>query len=576
MKLLVITLLLCLQPTLYAQLEMRIIVTGKYSTFINKKGKNQVQLFENGEFFNPFNADNEQYGQYGPFSKKKGTVQFQTFENGEFLNQFNAGIEYHGQSSRRHPKKNFDFEIRDQAGEAIKTAIFGMKPGDDFVLNSMAFDGSYIRNALIFECWKKMGYWSPDYRYLNLYINDEFQGLYLICEKVKVAEDRVNIKQDSLVNSNYLFKMGRYWDSKKAFFLYQSTSHSYLSGTMISFKSIYPKLKKANKSDFSILSGKLTDLSQCLAKIHAQSNLIKSCQDCGIDLQSFIDYFLISELTKNPDAYIANLYLMIQSRKPTNETQLSIGPQWDYDLAFANTKKPFFQTDTGWSYIYQSQTPQHDVLYWWNSLSNSNAYKKACADRLQALGVLFYQPSKSIESIADSLTSIVRPYYKQDSVLWNNGTIELPSNLKTHETLDKEVSALLSFFNKRLKWVHSHINRLPKANEPIHALLRKSEGNIYPLQENNLNLHYPPNDPKNEFPGYYSYEIYDTEGKFDKEGILDYDPLSISFASYKKGIYFLHIYGNEGYYDDPDRYLNRPAVSAIDIYEDLYYRFTVE
>ncbi|MFT5821171.1 MAG: hypothetical protein ACI8ZM_002420, partial [Crocinitomix sp.] len=574
--LLVIILLLCWQPTLYAQLEMRIIITGQYAKFFNKKGAVQVHPIENGGFFSEFSTVFEGLGLYTSFINKKETVQIQTFENGEFLNQFIAGIEHHGQSSRRHPKKNFDFEIRNEEGEAIKTAIFGMKPGDDFVINSLAFDGSYIRNALIFESWKKMGYWSPDYRYLNLYINDEFQGLYLLCEKIKVAEDRVNLNQGDASKSNFLFKLGRYWDSKKAFYLYQPTGQSYLSGTTVNFKSIYPKRKKANKSKFSLLSGKLTDLSQCLAKMHAESNLIQSCKNCGIDLQSFIDYFLISELTKNPDAYIANLYLMIQSNNLANEIQLSIGPQWDYDLAFANTRKSFYQTDKGWSYIYQSQTPQYDVLYWWNSLSNSNAYKKACADRLHALGVLFNQPNKSIKSIADSLTAIVRPYYKQDSVLWNNGTIELPSNLKTHETLDKEISTLLTFFNKRLKWVASNIGRLPKAKDPIHALLRKSEGNIYPLQENYLNLHYPPNDPENEFPGYYSYETYDTEGKLDKEGILNYDTLSLSFSSYKKGMYFLHIYGNEGYYDDPNRILNRPAVSAIDIYEDLYYRFTVE
>ncbi len=127
MRILFLSLLLFVQTAIYAQLEMHVIGLEHYSGFTNKKTQ----------------------------------VKIKTYEDGKLVNNFHAGIEYHGQSSKLHPKKSYDFELRDESGNEIKKALFGMQAGDDFVLNSLAYDGSYIRNTLVFECWKKWAIGHP-------------------------------------------------------------------------------------------------------------------------------------------------------------------------------------------------------------------------------------------------------------------------------------------------------------------------------------------------------------------------------------------------------------------------------
>ncbi len=541
MRIFLLSLLLFVQTAIYAQLEMHVFGLEQYSDFMNKKTQ----------------------------------VKIKTYENGKLINNLHAGIEYHGQSSKLHPKKNYDFELRDEAGNEIKKALFGMQAGDDFILNSLAYDGSYIRNALVFECWEKMGYWSPDYRYLNLYVDEEYQGLYLLCEKIKVDEGRVNFEYSDSTQTNYLFKLGRYWYNKKVFWIYQPNDPAHLAGGTISFKSIYPKHKKRNRHKIESLAVYLTAVSHELAQKEFEFGFNEDLPEGDIYLQSFIDYFLISELTKNPDAYLANIYFMLQSINADGKKLLSVGPQWDYDLAFGNTKKEFFNTANGWNYIHQSQTPRNDVLFWWNSLSNLTTYKTACKNRLQELSVLFNSNNQHFNSIVDSLTSIVRPYYEMDSTLWNSGSVDLPSNLHPHQGLNQEVNSLLTFFNKRWKWVFSNLDQLPKSNNPVHALLTRSKGNFFPIEQNHLNLNYPPNNPERKFPSYYTYELYNPNGLVIEEGILGYEIINIPLNNLKKGRYFLHLQENEGYYDDPNRELIRPSISAVEPYEDLYYQFTV-
>ncbi len=398
----------------------------------------------------------------------------------------------------------------------------------------------------------------------------------MLCEKIKVDEGRVNFEYSDSTQTNFLFKLGRYWYNKKVFWVYQPDDPAYLAGGMACFKSIYPKQKKRNRDKFELLMEHLTTFGYELAQKENQFGPNADLPNGSIELQSFIDYFLISELTKNPDAYLANIYFILQSINSDGKRLLSVGPQWDYDLAFGNTQKQFFNTASGWNYIHQSQTPRNDVLFWWNSLSNFTTYKTACKNRLQELGALFSSNNQNINSIVDSLTSIVRPYYEKDSNLWNNGSVELPSNLRPHQSLNQEVNSILTFFNKRINWVFSNLNQLPKSNNPVHALLTRSKGNFFPIEQNQLNLNYPPNNPDRQFPSYYTYEVYNSDGLVIEKGILGYEIISIPLKGFGKGRYFLHLQENEGYYDDPNKGLIRPALSAVEPYEDIYYQFTVQ
>ena len=55
-----------------------------------------------------------------------------------------------------------------------------------------------------------------------------------------------------------------------------------------------------------------------------------------IDVPSFIDYFLINELTKHVDAFKLSFYM--HKKKDSNGGKLHMGPIWDFNLAFGNRR----------------------------------------------------------------------------------------------------------------------------------------------------------------------------------------------------------------------------------------------
>ncbi len=480
------------------------------------------------------------------------------------------GIELQGKSSRLHPKKNYEFEFRTNDNSETNKSIFGMEPGDDYVLISMAYDGSYMRNALVFELWRQLGYWSPDYRYVQLFWNNTYQGLYLLCEKVKVSADRIDIKSISY-QDNFLIKMGRYDHGDFDFALYGRIVDDLQPGAR--YKIVYPKTRKLDYRDRNKYIKKLSHISISLEKLFGCNGLKEDIPDpvdqssAQINLNSFIDYFLLSEISKNPDAYLANLYLVNQGL--FDSYKFSIGPQWDYDLAFANTNVPFFRSDSGWVYIYNAIYSAYFANSWWQDLSNASAYKDSCIKRLQQIEHVFSE--SNIGKITDSLMMEIMPFHQADYDLWKTGSRFLPDNIKAHKSMADEVHLLRSYMFRRKDWVHSNLAQLPKFNSPFNELMQKSNGEQLDTKGRKLSLHYPPYQHSGRYSrsGYYSYEILDSEGREISSGRFPQTKKIFDLSSYSKGIYFIHI--QEQYGPGP-----MPTYSDVYFYENVFYWFEVE
>lgn len=96
------------------------------------------------------------------------------------------------------PKKSFTLKLDDAQD------ILGMGAEKTWVLNANYYDGAYIRNQIGFEMANEGGIlFSPEERFVDLYINDEYMGLYQIMEKHKTGANRVDIGNDYLLEIDY-------------------------------------------------------------------------------------------------------------------------------------------------------------------------------------------------------------------------------------------------------------------------------------------------------------------------------------------------------------------------------------
>ena len=133
--------------------------------------------------------------------------------NREVSIESKVSLEIHGDSSATLVKKSYQLELVDDKQKDHDLPLLGLPPGSDWVLHSCGFDPNCLRNVLVYTLGRKLGHYAPRTRFVELFIDDEYQGLYVLIERVRRDDDRVNLPRPSRSPSNgditggYIFKM---------------------------------------------------------------------------------------------------------------------------------------------------------------------------------------------------------------------------------------------------------------------------------------------------------------------------------------------------------------------------------
>lgn len=109
--------------------------------------------------------------------------------------QGHCGVEIRGASSSGMPKKSYDLEIRDSFGNDLDTSILGLPAESDWVLSAQYTDKTLLRNMLSMHLIQSTGRYAPRFKPVELFINNEYKGVYIFMEKVKRGNDRIDISK---------------------------------------------------------------------------------------------------------------------------------------------------------------------------------------------------------------------------------------------------------------------------------------------------------------------------------------------------------------------------------------------
>ena len=108
---------------------------------------------------------------------------------------YKIGIEIRGSSSQMFPKKQFAIETQDNNGNNNNVSILGLPLENDWILYAPYSDKSLIRNYLAYKLARDMGRYSSRTRFCELVVNGDYKGLYILMEKIKRDDNRVNISK---------------------------------------------------------------------------------------------------------------------------------------------------------------------------------------------------------------------------------------------------------------------------------------------------------------------------------------------------------------------------------------------
>jgi len=271
------------------------------------------------------------------------------------------GIEIRGQTSRGFDKKSFGLETRDSIGENLNIPLLGLPRENDWVLYGPESDKTLMRNALTYTLAGQLGRYAPRVRFCELVLNGEYQGVYVFTEKIKRDNDRIDITEmvpedinEPEVTGGYIFKQDKINEGDNIIALSRG----------LELIITEPKIDSILPEQTNWLINHLNEFEDVL---YSGGNYSKY-----IDLTSFVDNFLMVELTKNIDGYRLSTYF----HKDRNG-KIVAAPVWDYNLSLGNADYSYGWTAEGWYWpIIQSWNKN-----WWMILNEEPNFQDLCKTR---------------------------------------------------------------------------------------------------------------------------------------------------------------------------------------------------
>ena len=325
---------------------------------------------------------------------------------------------YASQSS--YDSKN---SYRIKLDEKEKLLGIGDSKNKDWVLNSNKFDLSGLRNFLVWELADRMGSlpYVPDCTWVSLYINGEYRGMYMVCEHVEAAKDRVEI--DDTINSTdkgYLIEVDFRGNGEE-------DPYFYISG--------YGNSSNGNDREFVIKSecteADIAFIKDYMQKCHdAMVSGNKAAIEKLIDLPSLVDMYIIEELSKDVDVGAASCFLQKDAGG-----KLYFTAPWDFDFGFG-------------TYGYATNTDEllssgRRGCTWFSALIEHEWFTTMVYKRMVELDPAFKQTMQAVRDQA----AILEDAADQNAEFW-----DMYGN-KYHNYVSSQVSSYLYSYDEHIDFL---------------------------------------------------------------------------------------------------------------------------
>ncbi len=396
----------------------------------------------------------------------------------------NIGIEIRGSSSQSFPKKQYAVELWTAQGADTSASVLGLPAEEDWILYAPYTDKSLIRNVLTFKLGTDLGRYTPRTRFVELYINENYRGVYVFTEKIKRDKNRVDIsKLNSDENSGddltggYIVKLDKY-DGATQGLGWDSPFHPPNSvGKPVHFQFHYPKEDKITNEQGNYIENYVTDFERTLIGPNFRDK--HEGYRKYIDVESFIDFAIINELTRNVDGYRLSTFLY--KDKDSKDEKLYLGPIWDFNLAFGNANYCDGGKTSGWAWDFNEICSGDTwmVPFWWKRLLRDQAYVVQFQHRWSELREGLYS-NETILNYIDSLETILEHPQQRNFSKWPILSEWIWPNNYVGNTYSNELNYLKNWISDRLSWLDVHIAGLEAITGLEDGLIAKDNIYIYP------------------------------------------------------------------------------------------------
>ena len=314
-----------------------------------------------------------------------------------------------------------------------KTSILGMPEDKKWVLLAEKSDKSMIRNKIA----RYMGglsdlEYTPNAEYVELFINEDYQGTYLIGQKVEESSNRVDIGDDG-----YLIEIdtdaNNRIDSDDIIFKPTIWSSIHTDGV---FNIKDPDIDYGS-DEFQLIENYINEFESVLYSNNFNSP--GSGYESYIDVDSLIDWFLINEIAKTVDArwYSSIYFSYIPGEK------IKMGPIWDFDLSYGNLNYSDAQYT---SEFYIKQNNWIDKLY----------QDEVFVEKVKIRYSYYHSKLDDIKNKIDEFAKYIDKSQKANFERWDILGVYVWPNPVYDLTYEEEVERLKNWIEERMNWLNSN------------------------------------------------------------------------------------------------------------------------
>lgn len=352
-----------------------------------------------------------------------------------------------GASSRKFDKKNYLLKFINEDGTKNQQSVMGMGKHNEWVLHGPFLDKTLIRNYMWYNIAGEIMDYAPNVRFCELFINEEYKGLYVMIDSISVGKERINIRKakENDKYTSYIVRLDR-GSSNPYRNLYNFTKYAKRMGESQVMDIIYPKVDETNQEWNEYIAQDISEFEKALYSFDFNQ------YDKYIDTDSFVDYFIINEFTQNYDAMNLSTYIYKDIR---GKLKICI---WDFNSACDNYKH---STLMNYDFDFYNNL-------WYKMLLKDEKFVNKIINRYKELRKTYLNEEYLLNYIDETIDYIGDAKDRNFSV-W--GYSFLPENDMLEEgrkiaSYEEAVDQMKNFIKERGKWLDEHIEELHQFSHP--------------------------------------------------------------------------------------------------------------
>ncbi len=269
-------------------------------------------------------------------------------------------LKVRGNTTKDYAKKPFQMKLD------AKADLFGMGESKTWILLANYLDQSQIRNSVMYKIGSLLGMDTCEFQSVDLFVDGEYYGIYLLCEKVSISSQRIDIVEleklnDELnasyeqtpvkeygisntiiteysyipnvvnpadITGGYLVELdNNYWKNELCYFITENGSHYVVKSP-----------EYASKEQVEYIAALFGELEEAIMSPTGYNRLGKHYSEYA-DVDSFVYAYIVAEFSRNYDAGSSSMYFYKDADKNGELSKIVKGPLWDCDNTIGNIHK---------------------------------------------------------------------------------------------------------------------------------------------------------------------------------------------------------------------------------------------